>query len=55
MDINTLRSAVTVVAFVMFIAIVLWAFSDRSKAGFDRAARLPLEEEEDGIGYGERK
>jgi cytochrome c oxidase cbb3-type subunit 4 len=55
MDINTLRSIVTVVAFVAFIAIVLWAYSDRSKAAFDQAARLPFEEEEERIGYGERK
>lgn len=55
MDINTLRSIVTVAAFVAFIAIVLWAYSDRSKAAFDQAARLPFEEEEERIGYGERK
>jgi cytochrome c oxidase cbb3-type subunit 4 len=57
MDINTLRSIITVVAFAAFIAIVLWAYSDRSKAAFDRAARLPFDEDEgeDGIGHGERK
>ncbi|TAK65831.1 MAG: CcoQ/FixQ family Cbb3-type cytochrome c oxidase assembly chaperone [Betaproteobacteria bacterium] len=55
MDINTLRSIVTVVAFTVFIAIVLWAYSDRSKAAFDRAARLPFDEEDDETGYGERK
>ena len=55
MDINTLRSIVTVVAVAVFIGIVLWAYSDRSKAAFDQAARLPFDEEEDGIGYGERK
>lgn len=55
MDINTLRSIITVAAFVVFIGIVVWAYSDRSKAGFDQAARLPFEEDEDGIGYGERK
>ncbi len=55
MDINTLRSIVTVVAFAVFVAIVLWAYSERSKAAFDQAARLPFEEEEDGFGYGERK
>ena len=38
MDINTLRSIVTVVAFAVFIGIVLWAYSDRSKAAFDQAA-----------------
>jgi len=55
MDINVLRSIVTVVCFALFIAIVLWAYSDRSKAAFDQAARLPFDEEEDKIGYGERK
>ncbi len=55
MDINVLRTIVTVAAFTAFIAIVLWAFSDRSKAAFDRAARLPFDEDEDGIGNGERK
>lgn len=55
MDINTLRSIVTVVAFAAFIGIVLWAYSDSSKAAFDQAARLPFEEEDDEIGHGERK
>jgi len=55
MDINTLRSIVTLLAFAVFIAIVVWAYSDRSKAGFDQAARLPFDEEDDGIGHGERK
>ena len=55
MDINTLRSIITVVAFAMFIAIVLWAYSDRSKAAFDQAARLPFDEEDDVIVPGERK
>jgi cytochrome c oxidase cbb3-type subunit 4 len=55
MDINDLRSIATVLAFVAFVGIVLWAYSDRSKAGFDQAARLPFDEEDDRIGYGERK
>jgi len=55
MDINDLRSIATVVAFTAFITIVLWAYSDRSKAAFDQAARLPFDEEDDRIGYGERK
>ena len=55
MDINDLRSIVTVVAFAAFMGIVLWAYSDSSKAGFDQAARLPFDEDEDRIGYGERK
>jgi len=55
MDINTLRSIVTVLAFTAFIGIVLWAYSDRSKAAFEQAARLPFDEEDDEIGNGERK
>ncbi len=55
MDINDWRSIVTVVSFTLFIAIVLWAYSDRSKAAFDQAARLPFDEEDERSGYGERK
>ncbi len=45
MDINLLRSIVTVVAFVVFIGIVVWAWSARNKARFDEAARLPFEQD----------
>ncbi|MCX7897748.1 MAG: cbb3-type cytochrome c oxidase subunit 3 [Rhodocyclaceae bacterium] len=46
MDINDLRSVITVLAFVTFIGIVAWAWSSRQKAVFDEAARLPLEDDE---------
>lgn len=36
----------TVVAFVVFIAIFVWAWSRKRKHAFDEAARLPLEDEE---------
>lgn len=36
----------TVVLFVLFIGIILWAWSRGSKPGFDEAARLPLEDDE---------
>lgn len=36
----------TVALLILFIGIVLWAFSSRRKRGFDEAARLPLEEED---------
>ncbi len=55
MDINTLRSIITVVAFVAFIGIVLWAYSARSKAAFERAAMLPFDEDEGGQVSGERR
>ena len=45
MDINELRSLVTVVAFVAFIGIVWWAYSRKAKRGFDKAERLPFEED----------
>ena len=53
MDINTLRSIVTVVAFALFIGIVLWAYSSRNKTPFEQAAMLPFEEGDDRMG-GER-
>jgi cytochrome c oxidase cbb3-type subunit 4 len=45
MDINLLRSIVTVVMFVFFIGVTLWAWSARNRKGFDDAARLPFEGE----------
>ncbi|QTD44225.1 cbb3-type cytochrome oxidase subunit 3 [Ottowia testudinis] len=45
MDINLLRSIVTVAAFVVFIGIVVWAWSSRNKQRFDEAAQLPFEQD----------
>ncbi|WP_137896032.1 cbb3-type cytochrome c oxidase subunit 3 [Ramlibacter sp. 2FC] len=42
MDINTLRSAVTVAALIAFLGICVWAWSRRNQAGFEEAARLPF-------------
>jgi len=46
MDINDMRSVITVLAFLSFIGIVLWAWSGKRKAAFEAAARLPLEDDE---------
>jgi len=46
MDINDLRAVVTVVTFVCFIGIVLWAWSKRNQARFDDAAQLPLRQDD---------
>jgi len=46
MDINQLRSIVTVLALVLFIGIVIWAWSARNRARFDEAARLPFEQQD---------
>jgi len=39
MDVNTLRSAVTVITFILFIGIVVWSLSKRRSA---EAAQLPF-------------
>jgi cytochrome c oxidase cbb3-type subunit IV len=36
------RNLVTVLSFLSFIGIVLWAYSARRGADFDAAARLPF-------------
>ncbi len=46
MDINLLRSIVTVVAFAVFTGIVLWAWSRRNQADFDEAAQLPFKQQD---------
>jgi len=47
MDINDLRSFLTVLMFVLFIGIVWWTYSAKHKQGFDEAARLALDDEPD--------
>ena len=46
MDINDLRSISTVLSFVMFISIVVWAYSGKRKHAFDEAAHLPIDDEQ---------
>lgn len=46
MDINDLRSIVTVVSFITFLGILAWAFSGRRKAAFDEAARSLMDDDE---------
>lgn len=36
----------TVIVFVVFIGIVLWAYSGRRKKDFDEASRLPLDDDD---------
>ena len=47
MDINDLRSIVTVAGLLCFLAIVAWAYGKSSKKGFEVAANLPFAEEDD--------
>jgi cytochrome c oxidase cbb3-type subunit 4 len=47
MDINDLRSIMTVVSFLTFLGIVWWAFGVKgNKKRFDEAANLPFTDEE---------
>jgi cytochrome c oxidase cbb3-type subunit IV len=47
MDINTMREAVTLTSFVVFVGIVLWAWSGANRQRFEEAAHLPFDEIED--------
>jgi len=47
MDINTVREAVTVASFTIFIGIVLWAWSGANRQRFEEAAQLPFDENDD--------
>ena len=46
MDINDLRSIVTVVSLFAFLGIVAWAWSRSNRSAFDEAAQLPFAEEQ---------
>ncbi len=45
LDVNTLRSVVTVVSFFTFVGIIAWAYSRKNAADFDKAANLPFEQD----------
>lgn len=45
LDVNTLRSLATVVSFITFIGIIVWAYSRRNAADFEEAANLPFEQD----------
>lgn len=45
MDINILRVGVTVVGFVLFVGILVWAWRPTQKEQFDEAAQLPFKSE----------
>jgi cytochrome c oxidase cbb3-type subunit IV len=45
MDINELRSIVTVISMLTFLGIVAWAWSKRNKDRFEEAAQLPFQDE----------
>jgi len=46
MEIGTLRGLGTILVFVAFIGVVLWAYSSKRKNSFDEAANLPFADDE---------
>jgi cytochrome c oxidase cbb3-type subunit 4 len=52
MDINDLRGISTAFLLVVFIALVVWAYSKKQKKSFDEAANLPFED--DDATYGDK-
>ena len=46
MDLNEIRSWYTVILFAVFIGIVIWAWSGKSKRRFNEASQLPFKEVE---------
>jgi cytochrome c oxidase cbb3-type subunit 4 len=47
MDINTLRIAATVACFAVFVGILAWTWARRNRAGFEHAARIPFDDEQE--------
>ena len=47
MDINTLRTLITLLAFGTFLAIVWWAYSPAHRERFERDARLVFDDSPD--------
>ena len=45
MDITTLRIGATLLSFVTFIGIFVWAWSRSNASAFEEASRLPFEGE----------
>lgn len=48
MDLGNLLGLITLLFLVIFLGIVVWAYSGRRREDFDEAARLPLDD--DGLG-----
>jgi cytochrome c oxidase cbb3-type subunit 4 len=45
LDINDLRSIVTLVSLLVFLGICAWAWSRRNRDRFNEAAQLPFQSE----------
>jgi cytochrome c oxidase cbb3-type subunit IV len=45
MDINLMRSVVTLITFILFLGIMVWTWQRSRKSAFDAAAALPFQGE----------
>ena len=45
MDLNVVRSVLTLVSLTLFVGLVLWAWSSRRESAFAEAAHLPFDGE----------
>jgi len=43
--INMIRTVVTLLSFLVFIGIVIWAWSSRNRQQFEEAAQLPFDQD----------
>jgi cytochrome c oxidase cbb3-type subunit 4 len=48
-DINLLRSIITLVSLLMFVGLMVWTWNRRQKAAFDEAAQLPFLDEDQAV------
>ena len=48
MDAGTWRGVFTAIMLLLFVGLVIWAWSSKRKKDFEAAAQLPLEEDSDG-------
>jgi cytochrome c oxidase cbb3-type subunit 4 len=56
MDVNDLRSITTLLMFVVFVGIVVWAWAAKRRTSFDDAAQLPFMDDLPNAGaQGEKK
>ncbi len=46
MDFGLIDIIWTVVVMILFIGIVIWAYSGKRRKAFDEAARIPLEDDD---------
>jgi cytochrome c oxidase cbb3-type subunit 4 len=46
MDYSLILSVWTIVVLVLFVGIVLWAFSGKRRQHFEEAARIPFDEDD---------